>query len=321
MKDVNLLNFLKEEVVMKLERDVVRSVSDTLMKDSVLLSNFGLMDYSLLFVISFNPLFVQNNLDMFEDIVTEDGMTLEEKVKPYKLKDYYITKVSDLEAKKKFIDDDGNYMTPRDTSLGVTVFSTCREMERKFLIEMSGFDEHQLEDDMRKKIKLSKEAGIKTGIKINYHFDLMFEETTEQYEKSMYYDSSKPSIYMKKDFEDSQEQEDVEQYRPTEFNRHTFMSEDGMYLYHMGIIDYLQDFNLQKYGENKLKSIYSDGEMISAVPPDRYSMRFINFMQKTVLTNQKNPMPLKSKDVSDFKRVLREMQRTKIINYKPEETN
>jgi hypothetical protein len=45
------------------------------------------------------------------------------------------------------------------------------------------------------------------------------------------------------------------------------MSEDGMYLYHMGIIDYLQDFNLSKYGENKLKSIYKDGDEISSVPP------------------------------------------------------
>lgn len=35
--------------------------------------------------------------------------------------------------------------------------------------------------------------------------------------------------------------------------RHTFMSEDGMYLYFVGIIDYLQEYNWKKKGENYFK--------------------------------------------------------------------
>ena len=62
-------------------------------------------------------------------------------------------------------------------------------------------------------------------------------------------------------------------------SRHCFMSEDGKYLYHIGIIDYLQDYNYDKKGENFLKSFIDDGSKISAVPPDYYSVRFFNFMQ------------------------------------------
>jgi hypothetical protein len=31
--------------------------------------------------------------------------------------------------------------------------------------------------------------------------------------------------------------------------RHSFMSEDGKFIYHIGIIDYLQDYNMEKMGE------------------------------------------------------------------------
>lgn len=66
------------------------------------------------------------------------------------------------------------------------------------------------------------------------------------------------------------------------------MSEDGMYLYFMGIIDYLQDFNFDKKFENKFKSNLPgvDGTLISAVPPRDYAVRFFNFMQRHVVINQ-----------------------------------
>lgn len=57
------------------------------------------------------------------------------------------------------------------------------------------------------------------------------------------------------------------------------MSSDGKFIYHVGIIDYLQNFDITKYGENKFKSLISDGEMISAVPPEKYKKRFFHFMQ------------------------------------------
>lgn len=69
-------------------------------------------------------------------------------------------------------------------------------------------------------------------------------------------------------------------------SRHCFMSVDGRFMYHVSIIDYLQLYNFDKWGENRLKSIYKDGEMISAVEPKKYSHRFFKFMMKNVITNQ-----------------------------------
>lgn len=66
--------------------------------------------------------------------------------------------------------------------------------------------------------------------------------------------------------------------------RHKFLSKDCKYIYHLGIIDYLQDFNIEKKLEYYAKSSYNkkDAE-ISAVHPDRYSVRFLNFMEDKVI--------------------------------------
>jgi len=36
-------------------------------------------------------------------------------------------------------------------------------------------------------------------------------------------------------------------------NRHKYISENGRYIYHVAIIDYLQDYNFEKKGENWIK--------------------------------------------------------------------
>jgi 1-phosphatidylinositol-4-phosphate 5-kinase len=64
------------------------------------------------------------------------------------------------------------------------------------------------------------------------------------------------------------------------------MSDDGMYLYHIGIIDYLQDFNVWKKGENLIKGMLGqDKHQISAVPSAEYGERFFQFMKKFVINN------------------------------------
>ena len=68
--------------------------------------------------------------------------------------------------------------------------------------------------------------------------------------------------------------------------RNSFISEDGRYIYHIGIIDYLQSYNMNKKGENFLKSRISDGKYISAVEPVWYCERFFEFMRKEVIVNQ-----------------------------------
>ena len=55
-------------------------------------------------------------------------------------------------------------------------------------------------------------------------------------------------------------------------------------IYYVGIIDILQQYNVRKFGENKLKSWFTNQgtKKISAVPPKRYAKRFIDFIVKSI---------------------------------------
>ena len=67
-------------------------------------------------------------------------------------------------------------------------------------------------------------------------------------------------------------------------SRHKFLSTCGRYIYHIGIIDYLQDFNFDKKGENFLKqTLLRHGPGISAVHPPQYAERFLRFMRDYVI--------------------------------------
>lgn len=81
-------------------------------------------------------------------------------------------------------------------------------------------------------------------------------------------------------------------------SRHLFMSSCGKYLYHIGIIDYLQDFNADKKLENFLKyHVKQDGDGISAMPPPFYAERFMRFMRDHVIVDQKNSGDQKKSDL------------------------
>tara|TARA_B110000285_G_scaffold233206_1_gene306286 strand:+ start:2617 stop:3027 length:411 start_codon:yes stop_codon:yes gene_type:complete len=59
--------------------------------------------------------------------------------------------------------------------------------------------------------------------------------------------------------------------------RHTFLSEDGKFIYYIGVIDYLQDYNFRKMGETFFKRKIESPEtkdLISAVHPNLYRNRF-----------------------------------------------
>eukprot|EP01042_Synura_sphagnicola_P001785 gene1785-2096_t len=51
---------------------------------------------------------------------------------------------------------------------------------------------------------------------------------------------------------------------------------------HMGIIDFLQRYTFRKWLETLVKGLYSDASKISAVHPDRYARRMIDFIAKYV---------------------------------------
>lgn len=59
-------------------------------------------------------------------------------------------------------------------------------------------------------------------------------------------------------------------------------SSDGKDLYFCGIIDILQVYNLRKKAERTYKSLKSNGQLISVMPPDNYAKRFEDFITNQV---------------------------------------
>lgn len=88
-------------------------------------------------------------------------------------------------------------------------------------------------------------------------------------------------------------------------SRHKFLSACCQYIYHIGIIDYLQDYNLDKQLENFAKyTVLMKGDGISAVPPPAYSQRFLRFMRDHVIIDQKEEFK-KKKDPLNLSRRTR----------------
>lgn len=66
------------------------------------------------------------------------------------------------------------------------------------------------------------------------------------------------------------------------------MSQNGKYIYHLGIIDYLQEYNFDKKAENWFKMLINkSGAEISAINPKPYATRFHKFMRDKVIIDQK----------------------------------
>ena len=72
-----------------------------------------------------------------------------------------------------------------------------------------------------------------------------------------------------------------------DLSRHRFMSSCGRFIYRIGIIDYLQSYNMAKRAENFIKTrllFKGDGDGgISAVPPEAYAKRFMHSMRGKVI--------------------------------------
>ena len=49
-------------------------------------------------------------------------------------------------------------------------------------------------------------------------------------------------------------------------------------MYYLGVIDILQQYDLRKRGENALRRVYQPVGGISAVSPEDYARRFVEYM-------------------------------------------
>ena len=88
---------------------------------------------------------------------------------------------------------------------------------------------------------------------------------------------------------EDEEESHLRALRSFDKSRYTFLSKSGRYIYHLSIIDYLQDFNLDKKLENRIKVfINKEGAEISAIEPKGYFTRYLKFMKDEVIIDQKD---------------------------------
>ena len=64
-------------------------------------------------------------------------------------------------------------------------------------------------------------------------------------------------------------------------SRNDILSSDSKHVYHIGIIDYLQDYNLTKKIERCIKQPQSEDKYksVAAAPPKLYAKRFKDFIE------------------------------------------
>ena len=70
-------------------------------------------------------------------------------------------------------------------------------------------------------------------------------------------------------------------------NRRVCESQCGKYIYHICIIDYLQSFNMNKRAEIAFKTTFKNAKAstLSAISPEKYAVRFLNFMKNHVFND------------------------------------
>ncbi len=82
---------------------------------------------------------------------------------------------------------------------------------------------------------------------------------------------------------------DLEMVQSFEKMRHKVIGINGKFIYHLGVIDYLQAFDCGKKTEAYCKSqvLNRDPQLVSAVSPKIYGTRFFKFMRDKVFVDMK----------------------------------
>lgn len=96
---------------------------------------------------------------------------------------------------------------------------------------------------------------------ISSEFDFSSDELKEQVLKDMALEEKRKAAKFIKKFNEY----DREFTKRKTIN--SFLSSDNKFIYHLGIIDYLQTYDLKKKFETKAKGLYKDENLISCVPP------------------------------------------------------
>lgn len=79
--------------------------------------------------------------------------------------------------------------------------------------------------------------------------------------------------------------------------RHRYISSNRKFIYHIGIIDYLQTYNMEKQLESRIKTTLLGRSFneISAIDPKPYAERFLGFMVDKVFIDGKEQKEVANK--------------------------
>ena len=215
LKDKNLLRLKREEKALLFQQDDIEHIRKQMSLDISLLCHFNLMDYSLLFVIEYNPAYVQLYPSEFQR--TADGQLIKpitptaKKMKEMSNKDELFSS----KAKKK-------------------------EISEEFLRKLAGQDEisfHEKYESLHNTAVTSDKQSFlirSRGAAALARESLAKRSFKETYQESL--KTQSPHLYEKLLLGLT---EPTSNWPEGRHSRHTFMSEDGMFIYHVGIIDYL----------------------------------------------------------------------------------
>lgn len=86
------------------------------------------------------------------------------------------------------------------------------------------------------------------------------------------------------DLEDSDYEKIMNSFRDQRSRYKVFVSKNKKYIYCIGIIDYLQQFTMTKFLENRYKSLLygNDIKYVSAVDPISYCRRMLKFAKDSI---------------------------------------
>jgi hypothetical protein len=95
-----------------------------------------------------------------------------------------------------------------------------------------------------------------------------------------------------------------------------YISSDLAYIYHISIIDYLQDYNFDKKMENFLKRVWRGPKAeISAVNPRRYGRRFKEFMEGEVIIYENKRKDSQMSETSERSKELEDLTSLVVTEY------
>lgn len=179
----------------------------------------------------------------------------------------------------------GNDLKPTSTLKDINMLNLCKQMN---MLRFRPEDQKDIMENLERDVNMLRSKNI-----MDYSLLLAVEKNMEYRELQSGTPGGGTIVTQSKTIvsglgEDFDELVEAEMRSRINCPPHKYLSRGGRYIYHLAIIDYLQDFNLDKKLENMLKTVLNKPDaQISAVEPHAYANRYLKFMKEKVIIDQK----------------------------------